>query len=308
MSVGEIFLSWLKRIFIRNEKEVQVTFCGLDAAGKTSILEYLVSGEIAETVPTTGVSSERIRLKGNTVFEIYDLPVQKSLHNLLNNYLIKTHLIVFVLDAADTKRLQEAKDLFWEVYSHEANPHTPVCIIANKQDLIESINIEQIKTSFKLNRLSKDCKYNVFGTSATTGLGIVEAFQWIYETLTGKKIHMKITVDDLIIFDRTGLPVASKRKLLGESTLADGLLSALQSFANSIDESNSLDTVVMSNHRICFTHAKNYSLAIVMNADDEERIGKAILTSLSEKITQNDFLKPNDILNNFIISDLRTFL
>ena len=301
-------MSWLKRIFIRNEKNAQVTFCGLDAAGKTSLLEYLISGETAETVPTTGINSERIRLKGNTVFDIYDLPGQKSLHNLWNNYLIKTDLIVFVLDAADIKRLQEARDLFWEIYSHEANPHTPICIIANKQDLKGSFNVEQIKNFFQLDGLSTDCKYNVFGTSARTGLGIVEAFQWIYENLTGKKIHMKITVDDLIIFDHIGVPIISKRKLLGESTLSDGMLSALQSFANTIDESNNIESVVMSNHRICFTHVRNFSLAIVMNANDEEKIGKAILTSLSEKILQNNSQNPSDILNNFILSDLRTFL
>ena len=73
---------WMKRMFSRTMKKAQITFCGLDAAGKTTVLNYLLQGDKTETVPTTGINYERVVLKNKMSFDIYDLPGQEALRNL----------------------------------------------------------------------------------------------------------------------------------------------------------------------------------------------------------------------------------
>ncbi|MHA1639043.1 MAG: ADP-ribosylation factor-like protein, partial [Candidatus Heimdallarchaeota archaeon] len=65
-------MSFLKRLFRQRTKRVTITICGLDNAGKTTIVRYLVAGEYKSTVPTMGVNREVIDLP-NLQMDIFDL-------------------------------------------------------------------------------------------------------------------------------------------------------------------------------------------------------------------------------------------
>ncbi|MFX1255303.1 MAG: ADP-ribosylation factor-like protein, partial [Promethearchaeota archaeon] len=92
-------MSWLKKIFTRVDKKVQISICGLDDVGKTTVLNYMLTGEHTKTVPTTGVNYEQIVLKKDLVFDVYDLPGQEVLRTLWDKFLLSSNLLIFVLDA-----------------------------------------------------------------------------------------------------------------------------------------------------------------------------------------------------------------
>ena len=53
-------LSFLINLFKNKVKQVALSICGLDKAGKTTIINYLIKGEYTETLPTMGINHEEI--------------------------------------------------------------------------------------------------------------------------------------------------------------------------------------------------------------------------------------------------------
>ncbi|MFX0061764.1 MAG: ADP-ribosylation factor family protein [Candidatus Hermodarchaeota archaeon] len=296
-------MSWMRKLFFRVEKKVQISLCGLDAAGKTTVLNYLIAGQKTETVPTTGINYEKIALKNRLTFDIYDLPGQEALRSLWDKYILTSNLLVFVLDAADHERLEEAKNLFWEVYNHQSDPSTPICILANKQDLKDAIPTTQIIEKLELSNL-KGCKWQVFGTSALIGKNIIEAFQWIYETISNKKIKMNVNIRDILVFGENGVLIASKCEVLGQPRLAASFLSAIQTMTAMTVE-DAIESILLEKYRICFKHVNEHILALIMDRDDDEKVGNIILNSLAEKLSETMFSNAESLLHHFTLSDLK---
>merc|ERR1719245_2639198 len=112
---------------------------GVDNAGKTTILEQLKTlfggkGMPADRIPPTiGLNLGRIRIdKIDAVF--WDLGGHASFRSVSHNYYAEVHGILFVVDAADASRLEEAKAVLTECANHESLRGVPVLCMANKQD------------------------------------------------------------------------------------------------------------------------------------------------------------------------------
>jgi len=88
-----------------------MTICGLDKAGKTTLLNYLVKGTFIETIPTMGVNRETINFP-KLRLNIFDLGGQEDFRGLWNQINEKSDALVFVVDSTDIVRLKEAKENF----------------------------------------------------------------------------------------------------------------------------------------------------------------------------------------------------
>lgn len=64
-------MAFFLRLF-RKKKQANMTICGLDKAGKTSVVNYLMHGENRETIPTMGVNVNTVNLPKLDI-HIYDL-------------------------------------------------------------------------------------------------------------------------------------------------------------------------------------------------------------------------------------------
>lgn len=89
-------------------KEVRILILGLDNAGKTTILYRLQADEIEQTVPTIGFNVETVQYK-NIKFQVWDLGGQTSIRPYWRCYYPNTDAIIYVVDSADTDRLNIAK-------------------------------------------------------------------------------------------------------------------------------------------------------------------------------------------------------
>ena len=56
-----------------------------------------------------------------------------------------------------------------------------MAILANKQDLPNACNKDQLSTELELSKLSK--KYHVFETIATTGDGLESVMNWLSQSM-----------------------------------------------------------------------------------------------------------------------------
>ena len=84
---------------------------GLDNAGKTTILKQLSSEDITQVTPTQGFNIKSVNTSGFKL-NVWDIGGQRRLRPYWANYFENTDVLIFVVDSADSKRLQEAFEVF----------------------------------------------------------------------------------------------------------------------------------------------------------------------------------------------------
>ncbi|MFW9923817.1 MAG: ADP-ribosylation factor family protein [Candidatus Thorarchaeota archaeon] len=174
-------MSLLEKLF-KKTKNINMTVCGLDKAGKTTIINYLVKGEYTDTIPTLGINREQIdfpKLRLN----IFDLGGQIDFRGMWNQINEKSDALVYVIDSTDHFRINETKEVFYNIINTQIEPEIPVLILLNKVDLPQRISRAQFISEFELDNIYNVMKWACFETSALTGDGIYEAFHWFVNEL-----------------------------------------------------------------------------------------------------------------------------
>lgn len=168
---------------ISNQKHIIVSFCGLDFAGKTTILNYAELGERGETEPTYGRSMCQLSLKwGAGVVNVQDLGGQTGFRKLWKQYLPFGNITIFVVDASNPGRFDEVKSEFEKIL-----PQLKILLVlANKQDLESAVSKNRIIDLLGLKSLQ--IPWEIIETSGVSGLGIPDVFNWIFKHETGKEI------------------------------------------------------------------------------------------------------------------------
>ena len=154
----------------------QILMVGLDAAGKTTVLYKLKMNETIATIPTIGFNVETVSPVKNVSFTVWDVGGQDKIRPLWRHYFSGAQGLVYVVDASDRSRFDEAKnELDWILESDEMKG-VPVVVLANKQDLPQAATPSDVAMRLGLDKL-RNRKWYVQGTSALSGDGILEAMK-----------------------------------------------------------------------------------------------------------------------------------
>ncbi|EPX72890.1 ADP-ribosylation factor [Schizosaccharomyces octosporus yFS286] len=164
-----------QRIFVN--KEMRILMLGLDAAGKTTILYKLKLNQSVVTIPTVGFNVETVTYK-NIRFNVWDVGGQDKIRPLWRHYFTGTKGLIFVVDAADSNRLAEARQELHRIISDREMRDALLLVFANKQDLGNALSPLQITEILQLDKL-KDRLWNVQPTCALTGDGLLEGLAWL---------------------------------------------------------------------------------------------------------------------------------
>ncbi|KAM5359123.1 hypothetical protein ACJZ2D_014729 [Fusarium nematophilum] len=179
---SSIFSSYRFSVCLPNPDH-QVLLCGLDNAGKSALLMRLKGGEFVETTPTEAYHVDSVECKGELrVLTIWEVSGREIIRPVWKCFFPGRRGVIFVVDSSDVDRLAEAKDELWRVAKADEMRRVPILIVANKQDLKNSICAAEIAHELDLDSL-KDSPLHIQPASVVTGDGLRQGMKWLAEEI-----------------------------------------------------------------------------------------------------------------------------
>lgn len=166
-----------KMLAVFGEREHKVILVGLDNAGKTTVLYQLVTKEAVHTTPTIGSNVEEVTFR-NTQFLVWDIGGQESLRASWYSYYCNTEIVIMVVDSTDRERLTLTKEELHRMLSHEDLQNAAILILANKQDVKNSMTAAEISQCLTLDTITTH-SWHVQACCALTGEGLPASLDWM---------------------------------------------------------------------------------------------------------------------------------
>ncbi|KAI6651758.1 ADP-ribosylation factor-like protein 13B isoform X4 [Oopsacas minuta] len=126
--------------------DVTILVLGVDNAGKTTLLANILHEPVSYVVPTIGYRNVKYKYK-RAHLTLVDLGGGQSIRNIWPNYYSEAHGAIFILDASDSDRFEESRNVFLGMSQHPLMANKPVLVFGNKQDMIkpgDTNNFEQL--------------------------------------------------------------------------------------------------------------------------------------------------------------------
>jgi len=166
------------------EKDVRILMLGLDNAGKTTILKKFNGEDISQISPTLGFNIKTLEHKGYNL-NIWDVGGQKSLRSYWRNYFETTDGLIWVVDSAYKRRLQDCKKELHSLLQEERLLGATLLVFANKQDLQGALTVEEIKSTLQLDDI-KSHHWQIISCSAVTGENLLDGMDWLLQDISAR--------------------------------------------------------------------------------------------------------------------------
>ncbi|KPI90516.1 ADP ribosylation factor 3 putative (ARL-3B) [Leptomonas seymouri] len=160
-----------------SSRHASILFLGLDSAGKTSILRQLSDDDNTHVTSTQGFQIKKL-IAGGIKLDVWDTGGQRASRYYWRQYFKEADVIIYVVDAADPRRILDARRELEHLLEEEKVAGVPLLIFANKQDLIGAMSAEELTMTLNLTDL-RDRRWNIQGCSAITGDGLGEGISWV---------------------------------------------------------------------------------------------------------------------------------
>uniref|UniRef100_H2Y6E0 ADP-ribosylation factor-like protein 2 n=1 Tax=Ciona savignyi TaxID=51511 RepID=H2Y6E0_CIOSA len=167
----------------QKEKEVRILMLGLDNAGKTTILKKFIGEDINTISPTLGFNIETVEHRGFKL-NIWDVGGQKSLRSYWRNYFESTDGLIWVVDSADKRRLEDCINELHQLLVEEVRGAT-LLVFANKQDLPGALTSQEIKEILDLEGI-KTHHWSILPCSAVSGKNLLEGIDWLLDDVSSR--------------------------------------------------------------------------------------------------------------------------
>ncbi|KAI5455229.1 hypothetical protein QFC20_004629 [Naganishia adeliensis] len=169
-------LNWLRGLFFA--KHLEVTIVGLQASGKTSLVNVLGANQFSEdVVPTVAFNLRQVR-KGNVVMKIWDVAGQPKFRNMWDRYARGADAILFVVDAADKASIPTAASELQSLLAVPALAGVPLLVLANKNDLPGALGVDDLISEMSLDKI-QNRPVSCYSTSNKTKHNLDIVLAWL---------------------------------------------------------------------------------------------------------------------------------
>ncbi len=169
-------LSLLRKLK-KTEGEARILVLGLDNAGKTTILKKLSDDDISTITPTQGFNIKSLNHDGFKL-NVWDIGGQKAIRPYWRNYYEQTDAMVYVIDSADRKRVEETGLELANLLEEDKLSGVPVLVLANKQDLVTALSPDEVADGLNLYAI-RDRPWQIQACSAKSGEGLQDGMEWL---------------------------------------------------------------------------------------------------------------------------------
>ncbi|MHA1169595.1 MAG: ADP-ribosylation factor-like protein [Candidatus Hodarchaeales archaeon] len=293
-------------------KLYKIALAGLSHAGKTSILSRLLTGRFIQTEPTKGFDTELLE-RENVQFQVIDLGGQDVfIHTLWKAFLPQADVFIFVIDANDSKNFAKARDVLH--FSIGWNPDMPMLVIfANKQDLPSAAGVEEVLELLNVPVIIAENnikQFRIFGTSAKTGTGIEEAFNWLAKELTKQYNIPSVDLKNVYVYRKSTStlsspdlgPCIASHEMNGSGSVSQESLMQ-QMIANGIQSMEMEDSSGVKNKLVMVENEIICSF-LLADANDDVTVIRAIGEELIHKV--KELLDNRQLVSERFLEDILT--
>ena len=128
-------------------------------------------------MPTQGFNIKSLK-HGSFKLNMWDVGGQKTIRPYWRNYFESTDGIIYVIDSADRRRMEETGIELQQIIDEEKLSGVPLLIYANKQDLLNSLSASEITAGLNLHSI-RDRQWQIVPCSAKTGEGLKDGLEFI---------------------------------------------------------------------------------------------------------------------------------
>ncbi|KAH3758353.1 ADPribosylation factor subfamily protein [Pelomyxa schiedti] len=168
----------------RASPETRFIVNGLDAAGKTSIMQKIGLGTVSTTIPTTGFNVETIQWNAINIV-VWDVGGADKIRPLWRIYYAGTSAVIWVVDCHDPYRFPETEAELFRTANEPGLGGLPFLIFANKQDIPGAVGAHELSRQLHLDNLAlmSHPMWLCQPSCATTGDGLIDGFLWLLSAL-----------------------------------------------------------------------------------------------------------------------------
>ncbi|MFW9822137.1 MAG: GTP-binding protein [Candidatus Thorarchaeota archaeon] len=162
----------------------KIVIVGPESAGKSALVQMYNMGAFTHDYkPTIGISiiEKELRISKNYILHLFllDLGGIKSFAKIRKFYYNYSNAVLILFDYSRIETFNNIIDWIEETFQFINNKSVPIILIGNKLDL--AVNREEIRQ--KAQNLAEQYNFPFFETSALTGEGIDELFNYLISNL-----------------------------------------------------------------------------------------------------------------------------
>jgi ADP-ribosylation factor-like protein 2 len=179
-------LKWIKKIIHFSSH----SFSGLDGAGKSTVVAKILGLPTEGISPTFGFCVKTLERFGCFV-SLWDIGGQATIRSYWRNYYEETDGVIWVVDSADVARLQQVKEELQSVLQEERLQGASLLLLANKQDLPNAMNEEEMQKILDVNSLKHS--HEVYLVKCSSILDsqnqLQEALDWLLKEIASRLFY-----------------------------------------------------------------------------------------------------------------------